>query len=171
MTIFYKVGDPDVMIQTPNIIWDTNAGRAGLDEISVDNNWHITNVGNATALWNAVDMTTLTINFNDTTPGKDVAVTVATNERVTTGVGIHIFADDEWQEAINAIVQGTMLTYFIENGDWTLNANGVKGFTDAVTFAAQYDGLTAEDGHVKIGSIDVDEPIGLADTDNLDAAD
>src|SRR5882672_6752751 len=152
MTIFYKVGDPDRTVQTPNIIWDTNAGRAGLDEISVGNGWHITNVGNATALWNETNMTTLTINFNDTTPGKDVAVTVATNERVTTGIGVHIFVDDEWQEAINAIVQGTMLTYFVENGDWTLNANGVKGFTDASTFG-----------------IDVDEPIGLVDTDNLDA--
>lgn len=153
--IFYKVGDPDRTVQTPSIIWDTNAGRAGLDEISVGNNWHITNVGNATALWNpAAGMTTLTINFNDTTPGKDVAVTVATDERVTTGVGIHIFADDEWQEAINATVQNTMLTYFVENGDWTLNANGVKGFTNTSTYG-----------------IDVDEPVGLMDTDNLDAAD
>jgi len=157
MTIFYKVGDPDVIVQTPNLIWDTDAGRAGLDEISVGNGWHVTNVGNATALWNEANMTTLTINFNDTTPGKDVAITVATNERVTTGIGVHIFADDEWQEAINAIVQGTMTTYFIENGDWTLNANGVKppaDFTDAGVY-----------------SIDVDEPIGLVDTDNLDAAD
>ncbi len=125
--IMYKVNDPDRTLQVPTIIWDIR-GNAGLDEISIGNEWHITNVGNATALWNpAQEMVTVTINFNDTTPGKDVAVTVTTNERDTTGVGIHVFVDDEWQEAINAAVQGTMFTYFVDNGDWTLNDNGLKG--------------------------------------------
>ncbi len=131
MTIFYKVGDPDQTVSTPNIIWDTNAGRAGLDEISVGNNWHIANVGNATALWNpASGMTTLTINFNDTQIGNNVVVTVASEGRATVGIGGHGFGSTEWQEEINEAVQGTMLTYFIENGDWTLNANGVKPSTN-----------------------------------------
>lgn len=147
MTIFYKVGDPDRTVQTPNLIWDRNAGRAGLDEISVGNNWHITNVGNATALWNEANMTTLTINFNDTTIGKSVVVTVASDARDSVGIGGQSFSGTEWQEEINEAVQSTMISYFIENGDWTLNENGVKPSTD----------------------IDIDEPIDAFGA--LDAAD
>lgn len=132
--IFYKVGDPDRVVQTPNIVWDTNAGLAGLDEISIGNNWYVTNAGNAIALWNpAGEVTTLTINFNDTTVGKNVVVTVASNDRDSVGVGGNVFSSAEWQEEVNAAVQSTMVGYFIENGDWTLSANGTKASDDVFT--------------------------------------
>lgn len=132
--IFYKVGDPDRIVQTPALIWDLNAGTAGLDEISVGNNWYVTNAGNAIALWNpAGETTTVTINFNDTAIGKNVVVTVATGGRNSVGVGGHAFGGTEWQEEVNEAVQSTMLSYFIENDEWTLSANGVKASDDVFT--------------------------------------
>jgi len=136
--IMFKVNNPDRTLQVPSIIWDTNAGRAGLDEISVGNGWEIDNVGNAVALWNqAQGITTITVNFNDTNIGKNVAITVATDGRDSVGVQVHAFNSAEWQEEVNETIQTAMFSYFVVNGEWTLNDNGLKGssapgFVDAI---------------------------------------
>jgi len=126
--IFYKVNDPDRTLQVPSLIWDLDAGRAGLDEISAGNEWEVTNVGNAVALWNpSQGVTTVTINFNNSNIGKNVAVTVAAEGRDSVGVGVKPINDAEWQETVNVAIQETLFNFFIDNGEYTMNDNGLKG--------------------------------------------
>jgi hypothetical protein len=127
--IMYKVGDPDKTLYAPTVIWEE--GFAGLDEISLSNGWKILNTGCAVALLNPEqNSTTMTVNFGDTNIGKNIAVTVATNGRDDVGVMTAPIVTDEWPEEINETIQAAMLNYFVNAGNWTTNANGVKGPTE-----------------------------------------
>ena len=153
--IFYKVNDTDRTLQVPSIIFDSDAGLAGLDQISVGNMWEITNVGNAIALWNPMQgVTTITVNFANGAIGKDIVTTVATEGRNSIGVKVHPIVTSEWREELNAAIQGAMFDYFVSNGDWTLNDNGLKG-TSAPGF------MEAIDAEESV--FEDDNPVGVVD--------
>lgn len=139
MMIFYKVGDPDKTLSAPALTWGSDEFVVGLDELSIGDNWRVTNLGNAIALRHGPDWgdCTLTVNFQDINIGKTVVVTVTAEDRDAVGVLSHPIVTGEWREEINAAIQGVMFKYFVDSGDWTLNGNGQKGtaaagFTEAV---------------------------------------
>jgi len=141
--IFYKVGDPEKTLSTPTLTWSSDEFTVGLDELSIGDDWRVSNLGNAIALRHgpAWGDCTVTVNFQDINIGKNVVATVAADGRDSVGVGVNIIKDGEWREAVNEVIQTTMFTYFVDNGEYTLNDNGQKG-TAAAGFM---EGLDAEE--------------------------